>query len=161
VGTPDSYWQAHQDILAGGTAGTGDGPGIDLDDPTWPVRTTGAHRPPARIEASASVENSLVSPACRVAGRVVDSVLSPGVVVEEGAVVRASVVLHDAVVRTGALVGAGAVVSDRVEVPSRAMALGIPAKMRLDAVPEGVLQLGADMYVENGRRYKDELRRLD
>ena len=104
MGTPDSYWQAHQDILAGGTAGTGDGPGIDLDDPTWPVRTTGAHRPPARIEASASVENSLVSPACRVAGRVVDSVLSPGVVVEEGAVVRASVVLHDAVVRSGARV---------------------------------------------------------
>jgi hypothetical protein len=33
--------------------------------------------------------------------------------------------------------------------------------MRLDAVPEGVIQLGADMYVENGRRYKDELRRLD
>ena len=45
-----------------------------------------------------------MSPACRVAGRVVDSVLSPGVVVEEGAVVRASVVLHDAVVRSGARV---------------------------------------------------------
>ncbi len=72
-----------------------------------------------------------------------------------------SVVLHDAVVRTGALVGAGAVVSDRVEVPSRAMALGIPAKMRLDAVPEGVIQLGADLYVENLKRYKDELKRLD
>ena len=72
-----------------------------------------------------------------------------------------SVVLHDAVVRSGGLVGAGAVVSNGVEVPARAMALGIPAKMRLDAVPEGVIQLGADMYVENGRRYKDELRRLD
>jgi carbonic anhydrase/acetyltransferase-like protein (isoleucine patch superfamily) len=65
------------------------------------------------------------------------------------------------VVRAGALVGAGAVVSDRVEVPARAMALGIPAKMRLDAVPEGVVQLGADMYVENVARYKAELVRLD
>ncbi len=85
-----------------------------------------------------------------------------GCTVEDGCLVGSgSVVLHDAVVRAGALVGAGAVVSDRVEVPARAKALGIPAKMRLDAVPEGVVQLGADMYVENGARYRAELVRLD
>jgi len=85
-----------------------------------------------------------------------------GCTVEDGCLVGSgSVVLHDAVVRAGALVGAGAVVSDRVEVPARAMALGIPAKMRLDAVPEGVVQLGADMYVDNAARYKSELVRLD
>ncbi len=85
-----------------------------------------------------------------------------GCTVEDGCLVGSgSVVLHDAVVRAGALVGAGAVVSDRVEVPARAMALGIPAKMRLDAVPEGVVQLGADMYVENAARYKAELVRLE
>jgi carbonic anhydrase/acetyltransferase-like protein (isoleucine patch superfamily) len=55
----------------------------------------------------------------------------------------------------------GTMVSDRTEVPARAMALGIPAKMRLDAVPEGVVRLAADMYVENAARYKAELRRLD
>ena len=85
-----------------------------------------------------------------------------GCTVEDDCLVGSgSVVLHDAVVRTGALVGAGAVVSDRTEVPSRAMALGIPAKMRLDAVPAGVVRLGADMYVENAARYRAELRRLD
>ena len=85
-----------------------------------------------------------------------------GCTVEDDCLVGSgSVVLHDAVVRSGALVGAGAVVSDRTEVPARAMALGIPAKMRLDAVPAGVVRLGADMYVENAARYKSELRRLD
>ena len=85
-----------------------------------------------------------------------------GCTVEDDCLVGSgSVVLHDAVVRTGALVVAGAVVSDRTEVPSRAMALGIPAKMRLDAVPAGVVRLGADMYVENAARYRAELRRLD
>jgi glucose-1-phosphate adenylyltransferase len=113
VGTPESYWKAHQDLLAGAT------PGLDLDDASWPVRTTGAHRPPARISASASVEGSLVSPACRVAGRIVDSVLSPGVVVEDGAVVERSVVLHDAVIRAGARVEQ-AVVDSRVEVAAGA-----------------------------------------
>ncbi len=110
VGTPDSYWEAHQDLLAGGPGG------VDLDDPAWPIRTTGAHRPPARIDPPASVENSLLSPACRVSGRVVDSVLSPGVVVEEGATVEGAVVLQDAVIHSGARVRR-AVVDARVQVP--------------------------------------------
>ena len=72
-----------------------------------------------------------------------------------------SVVLHDVVVRTGALVGAGAVVSGRTEVPSGAMALGVPAKVRLGAVPEGAFEDAVVMYAANGRRYREQLRRLD
>ena len=72
-----------------------------------------------------------------------------------------SIVLHDVVVRSGALVGAGAVVSNGTEVPAHAMALGIPAKMRLDAVPEGAFALAVALYVDNGARYKTDLRRLD
>ncbi len=72
-----------------------------------------------------------------------------------------SVVLHDVIVRTGALVGAGAVVSNGTEVPSHAMALGIPAKMRLDAVPDGAFEPAVAMYADNGERYRKELRRLD
>lgn len=72
-----------------------------------------------------------------------------------------SVVLHDVIVRSGALVGAGAVVSNGTEVPAYAMALGIPAKMRLDAVPEGAFEEAAALYEANGRRYRADLRRLD
>ena len=72
-----------------------------------------------------------------------------------------SVVLHDAVVRSGALVAAGAVVGNRTEVPAHAMAMGVPAKMRLDAVPAGVFDDAVEMYVSNGKRYRAELRRLD
>ncbi len=72
-----------------------------------------------------------------------------------------SVVLHDAVVRSGALVGAGAVVSNGVEVPARAMALGIPAKMRLDAVPDGAFEPAVAIYAGNALRYKTALRRVD
>ena len=72
-----------------------------------------------------------------------------------------SVVLHDAVVRSGALVGAGALVGNRTEVPAHAMALGVPARMRLDAVPDGVFADAVAMYVENARTYRTQLRRLD
>jgi carbonic anhydrase/acetyltransferase-like protein (isoleucine patch superfamily) len=85
-----------------------------------------------------------------------------GCTIEDRALVGSnSVVLHDAVVRSGGLVGAGAVVSNGVEVPARAMALGIPAKMRLDSVPDGTFDPAVALYAWNGQRYKDELKRLD
>ena len=116
VGTPQAYWQAHMDLLAGPERT----PGFSLDDPEWPVRTRSAHRPPAWVEGSASIDGSLISPACRVAGRVVGSVLSPGVVVEEGAVVERSVLLHGAVVRAGARVEQ-AIVDTDMEVAAGAL----------------------------------------
>ncbi|HEX2038968.1 MAG TPA: gamma carbonic anhydrase family protein [Acidimicrobiales bacterium] len=71
-----------------------------------------------------------------------------------------SVVLHEAVVRSHALVGAGALVPNGMEVPSFAMALGVPASLRTDAVAEGFVRRGVALYVENGRRYRAELRRV-
>ena len=86
-----------------------------------------------------------------------------GYTIEDGALVGSgSIVLHDAVIRTGALVAAGAVVSPRTEVPSRARALGIPARIKPDSVdPETDIALPAQSYVERGRSYRKELRRLD
>jgi carbonic anhydrase/acetyltransferase-like protein (isoleucine patch superfamily) len=85
-----------------------------------------------------------------------------GCTVEDAALVgTGSIVLHRAVVRTNALVGAGAVVPADLEVPSGAMALGVPAKLRLDSVtPEQILPLAAN-YLDNAIRYRAELRRID
>jgi carbonic anhydrase/acetyltransferase-like protein (isoleucine patch superfamily) len=82
--------------------------------------------------------------------------------IHDGALVGSgSIVLHGAVVETGALVGAGAVVPNGMLVPTAAMALGIPAKLRLDAVdPEEISRI-AELYVSNAQRYKTDLRRID
>jgi glucose-1-phosphate adenylyltransferase len=97
VGTIDSYWQGHMDLL-------GDPPPLALDDPEWPVRTAATLRVPARLARSARVDDALLSPGVRVAGTVARCVLGPGVVVELGAEVRDSVLLDDVVVRRGARV---------------------------------------------------------
>jgi hypothetical protein len=48
-----------------------------------------------------------------------------------------------------------------MEVPSGAMALGVPAKLRADAVvADTMIAPNARAYVENGRRYLKELRRI-
>ena len=108
LGTPDSYWQGHMDLL-------GDVPALVLDDPAWPVRTAGVELGAAHVAPGASVEDARLAPGVRVAGRVARSVVGPGAVIEAGAEVRDSVLLGGAVVRRGARV-VRAVLDDRVEV---------------------------------------------
>jgi carbonic anhydrase/acetyltransferase-like protein (isoleucine patch superfamily) len=71
-----------------------------------------------------------------------------------------SVVLHRAIIRTGATVGASAVVTNGTEVPSGALAIGVPAKIKLGASSADAIKAGADIYVENAKRYRTGLRRL-
>lgn len=85
-----------------------------------------------------------------------------GCVVEDNCLIgSSSVVLHQAIVRTGALVGAGAVVANNQEVPGFAMALGVPSKIRPDAMAPGAFDESVATYVANGHRYRAELKRLD
>jgi carbonic anhydrase/acetyltransferase-like protein (isoleucine patch superfamily) len=85
-----------------------------------------------------------------------------GCTVEDRALVGSNaVVLHRAIVRSGALVGAGAVVPNGMEVPAYAMALGIPAKIRPDAVSPGAFDVNVATYVANAARYREQLRRID
>jgi carbonic anhydrase/acetyltransferase-like protein (isoleucine patch superfamily) len=83
--------------------------------------------------------------------------------VEDGALVGTnSVVLHRAIVRAGALVAASALVPNDMEVPSRALALGVPAKLKLDAIdPTTDILPNAANYVRNAKHFRDQLRRLD
>ena len=83
-------------------------------------------------------------------------------VVENGALVgTGSVVLHRACVRSGALVGAAALVPNGMEVPTGAIALGVPARVREGAADAADIARNAAGYVRNGTRYRDELHRVD
>ncbi len=72
-----------------------------------------------------------------------------------------SVVLHRAIIRSGGLVGSNAVVPNDMEVPSGAMALGVPAKIRPDTVNPLMIAAAAAQYVRNGKQFKVSLRRID
>jgi carbonic anhydrase/acetyltransferase-like protein (isoleucine patch superfamily) len=71
-----------------------------------------------------------------------------------------SIVLHQAEVHCGATVGAGAVVRNRMDVPANALALGVPATIKPDASTDELTLLSAALYVENGHRYKADLKAL-
>jgi carbonic anhydrase/acetyltransferase-like protein (isoleucine patch superfamily) len=83
-------------------------------------------------------------------------------VVEDGALVgTGSVVLHRACVHSGALVGAAALVPNGMEVPTGAIAVGVPAKIREGAADAADIRRNAAEYARNAERYAKELRRLD
>lgn len=85
-----------------------------------------------------------------------------GCTIEDGCLIGSgSIVLHEAIIRSGALVGAQALIPNGMEVPAAAMALGIPAKIRENAVNPELLAEAAAIYVRNAHWYNTELKRLD
>lgn len=71
-----------------------------------------------------------------------------------------SVVLHNVVVESWAIVGANAVVTDGTLVPSKGMALGVPAKIREGAARPEEIQRAVQVYIDNGARYRRDLKLL-
>lgn len=114
VGTIESYWQAHMDLLV-------EPPPLNLNDRGWVIHTRTEERPPMRIAQGASIESSMISDGCIIeAGATVQSsVLSPGVVVRAGAKVCQSVVLTDTVIEAGATI-CRAIIDKRVRIGEKA-----------------------------------------
>ncbi|HUX04157.1 MAG TPA: gamma carbonic anhydrase family protein [Acidimicrobiales bacterium] len=84
-----------------------------------------------------------------------------GCVIHDGALVGSgSVVLHHAHVHSGATVAAGAVVRNRMEVPEGALAVGVPATIKLGLSDRESIDAAAKLYVDNARHYKRQLRPL-
>jgi glucose-1-phosphate adenylyltransferase len=92
VGTINSYWQAHMDLLT-------TPPILNLHDPDWIIHTRSEERPPTRIQSGAVFEDSLLCNGCVIeaGAKVIRSVLSPGVIVRSGSTVVDSILLTDVV----------------------------------------------------------------
>lgn len=93
LGRPEVYVAAHRELLH---------TDVDLFTPDWPITTNNPVHLPARVHASGTVTDSLLSAGCMVAGTVRDSVLGRGVHVAENAVVADCILFDDVVVEAGA-----------------------------------------------------------
>ncbi|MDO4973087.1 MAG: glucose-1-phosphate adenylyltransferase [Eubacteriales bacterium] len=96
VGTITSLWDANMDMLSTTL--------INLYDPDWPIAARSPVCPPHYSGEHAQINHSIITEGCEIYGHVENSVLSPEVVVEEGAKVLYSVLMPGAVVKKGAVV---------------------------------------------------------
>jgi glucose-1-phosphate adenylyltransferase len=95
VGTIQSYWDAHMDLL-------GESPRFDLDNRYWPIRTGHHAGPPARF-VGGDVDNAHIGEASLVKRATIrNSILGRSVWVNEGAVVEDSIVMDHTTVGKGA-----------------------------------------------------------
>jgi glucose-1-phosphate adenylyltransferase len=114
VGTIDSYWQTHMELLA-------PNPPLDLYEPSWPIRTLAEVLPPARV-ASDSGRRGFVGNSMLAAGTVVGCATVTNSVLATGARVGDGSMLDEAVVLPNARIGSNCrlrrvIVDSGIEVP--------------------------------------------
>ncbi len=101
VGTIQAFWDAHMDLLD---------PSSGLDPQTWGIVTNleagsmPCDWPPAHVVPGAVIRNSAVSAGCKVRGKVINSVLSPGVSVESDALIKDSIIMHRCSIAKGCII---------------------------------------------------------
>ncbi|MCM3749103.1 glucose-1-phosphate adenylyltransferase [Paenibacillus pasadenensis] len=109
VGTPDSLWEAHMDLLNGV---------IDLNRPEWPMFTPSLSMSPAiYIEGRGEVSNSIVQRGCRIQGVVDGSILFHSVQIGEGSTITDSIIMPGARIGQNvhvhrAIIGEGSYIAD-------------------------------------------------
>lgn len=96
VGTVESLWSANMDLLKNSS--------IDLFDKNWKIYTKPTNKPGHMVTSNGTVKSSIISEGCIIKGEVYNSILSSGVVVEEGARVFNSILLGDCIVKKNATI---------------------------------------------------------
>ena len=95
IGTIDSIWETNMDLLRPDS-------GLDMYEDKWKIYTASTYSPAQYIGENAELDNSMISEGCIVKGKVKNSIVFTGAVVEEGAVVEDSLIMLDSVIKSGA-----------------------------------------------------------
>jgi carbonic anhydrase/acetyltransferase-like protein (isoleucine patch superfamily) len=143
---PDAF--VHPEAVLIGEVRLGEGSSV------WPGAVIRADNGPIVIGARTSIQDgAVIHTQSTLQTRIGDDCVIGHLVHLEGCIVEdavligsGSVVLEGVICHSGCLVGAGAVVSPNTEVPSGAMALGVPARIRPGTVTRDSVRVNADAY---------------
>ena len=108
VGTIDSLWEANMDLLDGNNE-------LDLGDSSWKIYTEDITTLPQYIGANAEIKRAYITQGCVINGEVKNSVLFTGAKVGNGAKVLDTVLMPNSVVEDGAVVNR-ALIADGVKI---------------------------------------------
>ena len=95
-------------------------PVFNLYEEFWKIYTRTDAIPPQYIAADAYIEKSIIGDGTEIYGKVYNSVIGSGVIIEEGAVVRDSIIMQDTVIGKNsninkAIIAEEVVIGDNVE----------------------------------------------
>ena len=159
VGTLSSYWEANMeliDII----------PIFNLYEEFWKIYTKTDTIPPQYIAKDAYIEKSIIGDGTEVYGRVFNSVIGSGVVIEEGCVIRDSIIMNNShigknttitksIIAEDVTIGENVELGVMIETPaavmvSRDLAKEVDFLQRLKAyLEEGNLAIGFELQDED------------
>jgi len=157
VGTLQAYWESTMNL-------TERVPDFNLFDPYWKIYTPNPVYPAHYIGENAKVTKSVIAEGCMIQGTVRNSVIFPGVRIQEGAFVEDSIVMSDTIIGDGteihcAIVGENSVVGNQVRIgigdyaPSQYNPKVYEARISVigsnTVVPNGTL-IGQNVVIDNG-----------
>lgn len=97
VGTIQSYWESNMDLIERV-------PVFNLFDPDWRIFTTNPVMPAHYIGPNGQAKKAIIAEGCMVYGSVKNSIIFPGVIIEEGALVEDSIIMSNSVIGKNSLV---------------------------------------------------------
>lgn len=142
---------------------------VGAESSIWPSAVLRADHGEVRIGSQTSIQDGSIVHCTAELDTVIGDRCTVGhnahlegcIVHDDSLIGSGSVVLHRAEIGPNALVGAGALVPNGLCVPAHARALGVPARVTLDAVADGAFAMHVETYVRNAHWYNADLRRLD
>lgn len=139
VGTINSYWQAHMDLLKE------DNMGLNLYDRDWVIYSVNPNRPPQYLSSEAKVRNSMINKGTKIQGEVENSVIFYGVEIGRNAVIKDSVIMPNVKIEDGvyinkAIIGQNSLIKDNARI-------GIG-----DAINYNVTVIGESETIINGAK---------
>lgn len=97
VGTIQAFWESNMDL-------TKRVPEFNLFDPAWKIYTPNPVKPAHYIGPRGSIKTSIVAEGCMIYGKVRNSVIFPGVLIEEDALVEDSIIMSNSRVGRGSYI---------------------------------------------------------
>lgn len=107
VGTLGSYWESNMELID-------IVPVFNLYEDYWKIYTKSDAMPPQYIDANAYVERCIIGEGTDIYGKVYNSVIGSGVVIEEGAVVKDSIIMSNTVIKANSKITKAIIAEDVV-----------------------------------------------
>jgi len=145
VGTIQAYWESNMDL-------TKTVPKLNLFDPAWRIYTPNPVKPPHYIAPIGDVKRSVIAEGCMIYGSVRNSVIFPGVYIEEGSVVEDSIIMSNSRIRAGCqlnkcIIGEHVVVGKNVRIGTGE---NIPNEQKPGMYNSGITVVGEDAKIPDG-----------
>lgn len=145
VGTLGSYWESNMELIDLV-------PVFNLYEEFWKIYTKSEIIPPQYISKDAVIDRAIIGEGTEVYGKVYNSVIGSGVVIEEGATIRDSIVMNGAIIGKNSVINKS-VIADNVKIGEDVvMGTGeeLPNKLRPDIYSFGLVTIGENSVIPSG-----------